>query len=122
MHNQAFNIGVSEENYRVRDLVDVVLEAVPGSTAVYTGEGPEDARDYRVDFSKFARSFPDFKMQHTVRDGAYNLIEGFRKYGMSLELMDSSRFIRLKTLKERLADLNFDERTISERHQAVPNR
>lgn len=112
VHNQAFNIGVSSENYRVSDLVDVVLDTVPGSKAVYTGEGSPDSRDYRVDFTKLATTFPEFKMEHTVHDGAITLIEEFRKFGMTLAMVEGTRFIRLRTLKERLDALVASESQI----------
>jgi nucleoside-diphosphate-sugar epimerase len=105
IHNEAFNIGVSEENYQVRDLVDLVIEALPEAKAVYTGEGSPDSRDYRVDFSKFARTFPEFTFKHRVRDGVQELISDFTKYGMTQADIEGPRFTRLKALKERVNEL-----------------
>jgi nucleoside-diphosphate-sugar epimerase len=105
VHNQAFNIGTSAENYQVRDLVDMVLEVNPQYTAVYTGEGSPDSRDYRVDFSKFAKAFPDFGFAYTVRDGVRELMAGFAAYGMTEDQIDGPRFIRLKSLKDRVGEL-----------------
>ena len=98
IHNQAFNVGRSEENYQVRDLVNLIIEAIPEARAVYTGEGSPDARDYRVDFSKFKNTFPDFKFSGDVRDGIAGLIEDYERYGMTREIVESPKFIRLKTL------------------------
>ena len=105
LHNQAFNIGTSAENYQVRDLVDMVLEVNSQYRAVYTGEGSPDSRDYRVDFSKFAKAFPDFEFKFTVRDGVRELMNGFAAYGMTEDQIDGPRFIRLKALKDRVGEL-----------------
>jgi hypothetical protein len=100
VHNQAFNIGTTDENYRVRDLVDIILEANPQFRAVYTGEGSPDSRDYRVDFTKFARTFPDFEFAHTVRSEVPVLLECFARYGMTQRDVEGPKFIRLKTLQQ----------------------
>jgi nucleoside-diphosphate-sugar epimerase len=102
VYDQAFNIGTTAENYQVRDIVDLVIEAIPGSRAVYTGEGSPDSRDYRVDFSKFATTFPEFQFKHTVRDGVRELVEAFNRNGMTEELVESPRYTRLRTLKDRM--------------------
>ena len=82
--------------------VDLVIEAVPGSRAVYTGEGSPDNRDYRVDFTKFATTFPEFEFKHTVKSGVQELVDGFEKHGMTEALIEGPRFIRLKTLKDKM--------------------
>jgi nucleoside-diphosphate-sugar epimerase len=50
--NQALNIGSMEENYRVRDIADIVRSAFPGCEVEYSGQGGTDPRNYRVDFTK----------------------------------------------------------------------
>ena len=110
LHNQAFNVGVDDENYQVKDIVDHVLRAIPGSRAVYTGEGSSDARDYRVSFARFASTFPDFQFQYTVAAGISELLQDFDRYGMTREMIDGSRFSRLKTLELKLHALAGAER------------
>ena len=105
VHNQAFNVGVDQENYQVKDIVEQVLSAVPGSRAVYTGEGSSDARDYKVSFARFAAAFPDFQFQYTVADGIAELIQDFKRHGMTREMIDGPRFSRLKTLELKLSAL-----------------
>ena len=55
IHNQALNVGHSEENYRIRDLAEIVREVVPDSRIEYAKDGGPDARCYRVDFAKISR-------------------------------------------------------------------
>ena len=67
VHNQAFNVGRSEENYRIREVAQIVHDVVPGSVVKYAGDGGPDARCYRVDCGKIARTLPEFQPQWTVR-------------------------------------------------------
>jgi nucleoside-diphosphate-sugar epimerase len=99
IHNQAFNIGRTEENYQVRALAEIVKQFLPDCEVTYTGEGSHDARDYRVDFSKFARAFPDFEFATTVRGGAAELVEAYQRRGMTLDLLEGSKFNRLRALQ-----------------------
>jgi nucleoside-diphosphate-sugar epimerase len=99
IHNQAFNVGRTEENYQVRDLAEIVKQFMPDCVITYTGEGSYDARDYRVDFGKFARAFPDFEFASTVRDGAAELVAAYRRQSMTLELLEGPKFNRLRALQ-----------------------
>ena len=58
VHDQAYNVGRSSENYQVRDLVDMVKETVSGCQLEHIGKGGPGPRDYRVSFDKLARTFP----------------------------------------------------------------
>ncbi|MGH7634557.1 MAG: NAD-dependent epimerase/dehydratase family protein, partial [Gemmatimonadaceae bacterium] len=49
VHNESFNVGITSENYRVRDVADMVAEVVPSSKVTYAGDASPDARNYRVD-------------------------------------------------------------------------
>src|SRR5581483_8516476 len=69
-HNQAFNVGRTDENYRIRDLADIVKGVVPGSVIDYAKDGGPDPRCYRVDFGKITRVLPGFTPQWTARRGA----------------------------------------------------
>jgi nucleoside-diphosphate-sugar epimerase len=70
VHNQALNVGQTEENYRISELADIVQDVVPGSRIEYAKDGGPDPRCYRVDFGKIRRLLPDFKPQWNARLGA----------------------------------------------------
>jgi nucleoside-diphosphate-sugar epimerase len=100
VHDEAFNIGRPEDNVQVRDIAEMVRDAVPGSTvSIADGAGP-DRRDYRVDFSKLAEFFPDLRLQWTVREGIAELAGAYAKYGLTYEDFISSRFVRLRRIRE----------------------
>ncbi len=102
-HNQAFNVGQTEENYRIRELADIVRAVVPGSRIEYATDGGPDPRCYRVDFRKIQRLLPDFKPQWSARGGAEELYAAYRKVGLVLEDCEGPRFKRIDHLKHLLA-------------------
>ena len=69
VHNQAFNVGRTEENYQIRDIASMVEEIVPGSRVKYAEGGGPDLRCYRVNCDKITQTLPEFRPQWTVRRG-----------------------------------------------------
>src|SRR5207237_6929667 len=47
IHNQAFNVGRNQDNYRVVELARIVQEAVPGCEVQFSDPGRPDPRSYR---------------------------------------------------------------------------
>ena len=103
VHNQAFNVGQTTENYRVRDLAAIVQDVVPGSRVAYAAGGGPDPRCYRADFEKIHRLLPEFKPQWTARRGAEELYTVYRSVGLVLEDCEGPRFRRIDHLKHLLA-------------------
>jgi nucleoside-diphosphate-sugar epimerase len=99
VHNQAFNIGRTKENYQVRDIADVVKDALPGTHVTYADGGAPDTRCYRVDFSKAEEALPGFAPIWTLPDGVQELVEAYRRHGLKKEDLSSSRFIRLRRIQ-----------------------
>ena len=100
IHNEAFNVGVTSENYRVREVAEMVADVVPSSKVTYAGDASPDARNYRVDCEKIRSRLPDFQPQWTVRKGIEQVYETFCHHGTSAEEFLSSQFIRLKRIRE----------------------
>lgn len=97
VHNQAFNVGVPGENFKVRELADIVGEAVPDCTVTY-GEGGHDDRSYRVDFSKITSTITDYKPSWTARKGAQQLYNAFKESGLTIDDFQGNRYVRLNQL------------------------
>ncbi|MDH3601282.1 MAG: SDR family oxidoreductase [Candidatus Tectomicrobia bacterium] len=100
IHNQAFNVGSSEENYRVRDIADMVHDIVPHCQITYAEGAEPDKRCYRVDCSKLAKTLPAFQPQWTVRRGIQELLAAYRQYGLTLNEFLGSRYLRIKHIQE----------------------
>jgi nucleoside-diphosphate-sugar epimerase len=99
VHNEAFNVGRSEENYRVRDLGALVEEVVPGSKVRYAEGGGPDPRCYRVDCGKIKRTLPEFQPQWTVRRGMEQLRDAFESNGLTREELLGDKYFRIKRLR-----------------------
>jgi len=99
VHNEAFNIGSTQENYQVRDLVDMVRETVPGCSVRYTEGGGPDPRCYRVNCDRVGRALPAFRPRWTVRRGIEELYAAFRQHGLSEDSLKSYyRLPRIQSL------------------------
>ncbi|MGH7940391.1 MAG: NAD-dependent epimerase/dehydratase family protein [Limisphaerales bacterium] len=103
IHNQAVNIGANRENYQVRDVGNAVQRLVPNAKIVYTGEVGPDPRNYRVNFDKLYSLFPDFRLEYNLQTGMEELLQKYRDHHFSLKDFDGDQFVRLRTLKKRLA-------------------
>jgi nucleoside-diphosphate-sugar epimerase len=102
IHNQAFNVGANGENYQVRELAEIVRSTIPGCTVEYAvGAGP-DPRSYRVDFSKVARTFPDFRPQWNATFGAKDLYAALQEAGTTLADFQGRKYIRLTQIRHLL--------------------
>jgi nucleoside-diphosphate-sugar epimerase len=100
VHNEAFNVGRTDENFRIREIAEVVADVVPGSRILYANGAGPDARCYRVDCEKLPRTLPAFRPKWTVRRGVEELYAALRQASLSLEEFSSSRFLRIKRVKE----------------------
>lgn len=102
VHNQAFNVGLSSENYRIRELAEIVREAVPGSEIEYAADGGPDPRCYRADFGKITRILPGFRPQWNARRGAAELLAAYRRVGLTLRDYEGPRYKRIDHLRQLL--------------------
>lgn len=83
IHAEPFNVGITEDNFRVRDLAEMVVGALPGSEiSISDGAGP-DVRSYRVDFAKLPSLVPAFKPEWNVQKGIDQLANAFSSEGLT---------------------------------------
>lgn len=102
--NEAFNVGQTAHNYRIRDLAEIVAGVVPGCTVDFAeGAGP-DKRSYRVSFEKIKRKLPGFKPQWDARMGAEQLYKAYRASGVTLEEFEGPRYQRIGHINKLLAE------------------
>jgi nucleoside-diphosphate-sugar epimerase len=99
IHDQAFNVGVDNQNYQVRDLAEIVRDTVPGCAIEYAPGASADQRNYRVDFGKIRRLLPGFRPQWNARLGAAQLAAAFREQNLSLGDLEGRRYTRLAQLR-----------------------
>ncbi|HEX3966187.1 MAG TPA: SDR family oxidoreductase [Trebonia sp.] len=109
VHNEAFNVGRSEDNVQIRDVAEQVRDAVPGSELTFAANAGPDLRNYRVDFGKLVGTFPELGLRWTVGDGIAELLASYTRYGLTYEDFTSSRFVRLRRIRELMAAEVVDE-------------
>lgn len=99
VHNQTFNVGRTEENYRIRELADMVAEIVPGCHVEYAPDGGPDKRCYRVNCDKIHCVLPGFRPEWTARKGAQELYDAYRTVGLTAEDLDTGRYVRINQIR-----------------------
>ncbi len=103
VHAAAFNVGAEQNNLTVAEIAAEVVEAVPGSRLVITGQTGADPRSYRVDFSRIRRALPGFAPRWTVKAGAVELYDAYTGFGLTGHGFERD-FIRLARLADRRAE------------------
>jgi nucleoside-diphosphate-sugar epimerase len=102
VHDQAFNVGRTAENYRIRELAEIVAETIPGcAVEIAEGAGP-DLRCYRVDCGKLERTLPGWRPRWDARRGAAELAEAYRRVGLTATDLAGPRYKRLGHIQELL--------------------
>jgi nucleoside-diphosphate-sugar epimerase len=100
IHNEIFNVGQTEENYRICDLADIVAATVPGCRVEYAPDGGPDKRCYRINFDKIRRVLPGFRPQWTARNGAQELYEAYRAVGLTSADLELGRYTRITHIQK----------------------
>lgn len=104
IHNETFNVGRTEENYRISELADIVAETVPGCSVEYAQGGGPDKRCYRVTCEKIKQVLPAFQPQWTARKGAQELFEAYQAAHLTREQVEGGNYFRIDTIRRLIAE------------------
>ncbi|MHA7829030.1 MAG: NAD-dependent epimerase/dehydratase family protein [Roseovarius sp.] len=100
VRGEAFNVGVTEHNYQVRDLAEIVAEVVPDCELQFAeGAGP-DKRSYRVNCDKIRNTLPGFVPEWTPLLGAVEIYEACLASGLTLEEFEGARYQRIGHIQQ----------------------
>jgi nucleoside-diphosphate-sugar epimerase len=99
VHDQAFNVGRSDENYRVRDLAEMVRDLVPGSAVTYAAGGGPDPRSYRVSCDKLREAVPAFRPRWTVPRGIEQLRDAYGQWDLTAERFAGDEYFRIRRIQ-----------------------
>jgi nucleoside-diphosphate-sugar epimerase len=102
VRNQAFNIGRTQENFRIREVAELVAQVVPNCEVSFAAGASPDARNYRVDFTKAETQLPGYTPQWTLRAGIEELYAAYKSHGMTEAEFLGPRYYRLKVIRGRL--------------------
>ena len=108
---QSFNVGADTENYRVREIAEIVAKTFPGCELTI-GDSGGDTRSYRVSFAKIRKHMPEFRAQWTAERGARQLKAVFERIGLDRETFEAAPFTRLKELKHLRETRQIDARLL----------
>jgi nucleoside-diphosphate-sugar epimerase len=98
VHNQIFNVGDTSNNYRVKEIAEIIAEIFEGCSLSFGDQGA-DNRSYRVSFEKINSTLPGFKCDWDAKRGAEQLYKLFQQIDMTKETFESRGFTRLKQLE-----------------------
>lgn len=109
VHNEAFNVGLTTENYQIREIAALVKAIVPNSRIEFAPDAGPDTRCYRVDCNYIARRLHAFKPQWTARRGVEQLYDAYCTTGLMLEDFEGERFKRIAHVKKLIRDGELDD-------------
>jgi nucleoside-diphosphate-sugar epimerase len=104
IHNQAFNVARAGENYRIRELAEIVGETVPGCRIEFAPDAGPDKRCYRVSCEKITRVLPEFQPRWTARLGAQELYDAYRAVGITLDQFEGEKYKRIAHIRKLMSD------------------
>lgn len=109
VHNETFNVGQTDENYRVREIAEIVKDTVPGCHIEYAPGGSPDKRCYRVDFSKIEKKLPAFKPKWNAKKGAEQLYAAYSAAGLTFDDVKNGRYARMAHIRRLMNGGKLDE-------------
>ena len=98
IHNEVFNVGQNSDNYRVREIAEIVGDVFTGCEVTF-GSLDGDSRSYRVAFDKIHERLPGFECKWSALSGAKQLQRVFERIQMPEETFEFHAFTRLKQLR-----------------------
>lgn len=108
VHDTAFNVGRTDQNFQVRDIAETIARIVPECRVAFADGARADARCYRVKCDRLPRVVPTFKAKWDLAAGVRELHEAYRARGLTPEAFEGTRYQRLAHLRQRLADGEID--------------
>lgn len=109
VHREAFNVGRTQENYRIREVAELVGERVPGSRVTFAAGAGPDARNYVVDCDKITSVLPWYRPTWTVPDGIDELYGAYVSAGLTEHDVTGPRYLRIHHIEGLLAAGEIDE-------------
>lgn len=98
MHNKIYNVGETKENYRVRDIAQIISDVFP-NTSLIVGNKSMDERSYQVSFDKIKKEIPSFHCEYNLIHGAEHLYKFFQKNNLGKDHFEFSAFHRVKHIQ-----------------------
>lgn len=108
IHNQILNIGAPEQNYRIKQVAEIIGDVFPGCQISFGSQGA-DNRSYRVSFDKVKRQLPGFQCEWNVEKGVRQFRALFERIGLTPEMFEHPGYTRLKQLEYLIKTQQIDQ-------------
>ncbi len=122
IHNGTFNVGITEENFRIREIADVVRETVPNCRIEYAPGGGPDKRCYRVDCNKIRRVLPKFQPRWNLYKGAQQLYDAYKSVGLTINDIENGRYVRIGHIQRLMNSGQLNDSLRWRRREAAADR
>lgn len=109
VHGRGFNVGLTTENYQIREIAEIVNEVVPNCEVDFAEDSGPDLRNYRVDCNYLGLTLHNFKPQWTCRRGILQLYEAYKEVGLTLNEFEGEKFKRIAHIQHLIAEGKLDE-------------
>jgi nucleoside-diphosphate-sugar epimerase len=109
VHGEVFNIGITEENYRIRPLAELVHQAVPEARIEYAANALPDHRSYRVSCDKIRDAKLGFEPQWNATAGVAEVLRALQIWQIKTEQFEGPRYNRIAYLRQLLNEGRVDE-------------
>jgi nucleoside-diphosphate-sugar epimerase len=109
IHNETFNVGDTNHNYRVKEIAEIVAGTFEGCKLTF-GAPSKDNRSYRVSFDKIRKHLPGFKCAWDAKSGAKQLLEIFKRIEMPQDVFLHRTFTRLKQIEFLIRTQQIDDK------------
>lgn len=98
--NEAFNVGSTAHNYRIREIAEIVAGVVPDCRLEFAEDAGPDTRSYRVSFDKLARVLPDAVPKWDAKAGAEQLYAAYKASNLTLAEFEGPRYQRIAHIRQ----------------------
>ncbi|MGH9153111.1 MAG: NAD-dependent epimerase/dehydratase family protein [Acidimicrobiales bacterium] len=109
VHCQAFNVGRTSENYRIREVAAIVEDVVPGSRITFAADAGPDLRNYRVSCERIETTVPGYRPVWTVRRGVEQMLAAYLEHGLTLDDLTGGRLQRIARVVHLLGEGRLDD-------------
>lgn len=109
IHNQAYNNGSDDLNYRIKDLAEDLCDKIINASFEILNQGDADVRTYKASFNKIKKLLPNFEFENKPIDSGVELLKILNN--LKIDKNIALKFYRLKTIKnkidKKILDKNF---------------
>lgn len=107
IHNQAFNIGSSRENYQIKTIAEKIKEYYPDCKIEIMTKNAGDTRNYIVSFDK-AEKLLGFCPGYSLDLGVNKIKEVYNRIYLTKELFEHNYYNRLKQIEALIRQNSID--------------